>query len=193
MSFEKIRKPSPKNTPKKSIDVDKKPSIEHGEALNIPLNNVEVITIYVSPDEGILSYHRSSDGKSFPLQLFQDNRFKIRESTPFELKNGVANEYDILKINTKDKIPTFQLKARIPAVIGPSGGGRRRTSSTTEVKAYGQVFKNVSQTVAVSSSVSWNGIQNNLNVSQSGTNITVSETGIYQIEFFISSALKIAN
>jgi hypothetical protein len=59
----------------------------------------------------------------------------------------------------------------------------------TPILAYGQVFKNIDQTLPIASSVRWDNIQNNLNITQAGTAVTVQVSGIYQIHFYIASQL----
>lgn len=185
MSSEKIRKPSPKNNPKKSLPSNNNIIITE-ENIRTPLKNtIQIITIYVDPQEGLLSYHRSSDGRSFPLQLFQDNRFKIRESEPFELKNGIPNEYDILKIHTKDGIPTYQLKSK-QKIIAYGGGGGRRSGGTTVVPAYAQAYSKTPQTINSNSPVTWDALQANVNVSlNTPTKIRVGIDGDYQFEWVL--------
>ena len=85
---------------------------------------MQVITIYISQEDGLLKYHRSSDGQSFPLPIIQDNRFKLWENDfLIKLDKRVESEYDFFQLPTTDA-PTYQLKEKkIP--IGAGSGSRR--------------------------------------------------------------------
>lgn len=137
------------------------------------------LIIFRSPADGFLYY--SINGVIQPLELFQDNVFKIKE--PFSTYKNLT-EYNIVPIQTADQIPTYKLQTRV--VLG--GGGRRSSSSssgTTLNPVYGQVYTKTTQTVNSNSPVVWDAVQNASGVTLSGNDIKVSDAGKYQIEWVL--------
>lgn len=78
------------------------------------------LLIFRSTSDGFLYY--SIDGNIAPLELFQDNIFKIPNGI-YQLKNNT--EYRLVPIKTTDGYPTYRLEQPIVAVGSSGGRGRR--------------------------------------------------------------------
>lgn len=94
----------------------------------------------------------------------------------------------------------------IPGPPGPPGGqgiqgppGPAGPPGPPIGAIHAQVFKNTDQQVALYDPllpnsagriVTWDGIQNNTSITLAGTSITVQQTGIYQIAFYIACQIS---
>lgn len=78
------------------------------------------LLIFRSTSDGFLYY--SIGGNIEPLELFQDNVFKLPHGA-YQIKN--TTEYRLSRINTTDGYQTYKLESQIVAVGGAGGRGRR--------------------------------------------------------------------
>lgn len=85
----------------------------------------QIVTIYRSTKDGKLYYMRS-DGQENKIKLYEDNLFQLPVGFEPTIKN--LTDYSIIRIFTKDEIPTYQLYPISVAlgasntVVGGAGG-----------------------------------------------------------------------
>lgn len=92
------------------------------------------ITVFRSEKNGFLNY-RTSDGNSFPLNILQDNIFKLPKD--FIITNDKVDDYRIVYVPTTDGTATYRLASAPIQNINRIGGGVSRTTVINLIQQFG--------------------------------------------------------